>query len=132
MQTGRGLGPIPIASKGTESMNIASHVTATEFPGGEDARWFTSLGYPCPEAVGLLSAIRDALDLPLPALNSEDESAHHRLMEQRVNIVRCTLHGLLAYSGHLTGASAEDIRVCIAQYPVTYATYAPDGRLTPA
>lgn len=113
-------------------MTTVSPVTPSEDSRSGAARWFTSLGHPCPEAVELLAAIRDTLDLPLPGLSPEDESAHRRLVEQRVNIVRCTLQGLLAHPGRLTQDSAEQIRACMAQHPVTYATYIPDGRLCPA
>lgn len=85
-----------------------------------------------PEALDLLSAIRDALDIPLPGLRPEDESAYHRLTERRANIVRCTLQGLLAHPGPLTRGTAEHIRASVALSPVTYVTYVPDGRLTPA
>jgi hypothetical protein len=113
-------------------MTTVSQPTITAATDREASRWLTSLGAPCSEVVDLLSAIRDALDVPLPGLRPEDESAYYRLMEQRVNAVRCTLQGLLAYPGRLTPDSAEYIRASAALSPVTYATYVPEGRLCPA
>jgi hypothetical protein len=82
--------------------------------------------------VDLLRTIHDALDVPLPGLRPEDESAYHRVMEQRMNAVRCALQGLLAYPGRIDRSSAERIRARVAQSPVAYTAYAPEGRLIPA
>lgn len=69
----------------------------------------------------LLTAIFEALDVPLPGLDDADERAYHSLMERRISNVRSSLGPILHdLSGGLVSTDARGIRKGTAGNPVTY------------
>ncbi|MEV8565659.1 hypothetical protein AB0436_08785 [Streptomyces sp. NPDC051322] len=72
----------------------------------------------------LLAAVVAALDLPLPALDADDERAHHRLLELRALDVRVVLDVLTRsqYPGAVAESAAE-IRRRTTTEPVNYAPF---------
>ncbi|OII63248.1 hypothetical protein BJP40_24920 [Streptomyces sp. CC53] len=75
------------------------------------------------DVTGLLTAIVEALDMPVPSIQEADEREHYRLLERRSADVRIALAVLLRHPG--SGAlddTARDIRDRTAYDPVTYTT----------
>ncbi|MFF9341621.1 hypothetical protein ACF1CG_18000 [Streptomyces sp. NPDC014773] len=72
----------------------------------------------------LLTAVVEALDLPIPSIESADERKHYRLLEDRTMHTRVALQSLLRHRDHPDLADdAAYIRRCTAEYPVTYAPF---------
>lgn len=84
-----------------------------------------------PEVLDLLTAIRDALDVPLPTGGEEAERAFTDLLERRRTAVHGSVAALVAAHGpdlHAVTWDAEFIRRRTADLPVTYTVY-PGGAL---
>ncbi|MFE0651811.1 hypothetical protein ACFVZH_27535 [Streptomyces sp. NPDC059534] len=76
------------------------------------------------DATGLLAAIVEALDIPIPAIDRADEREHYRLLERRATDVLIGLSALLRHPG--AGAledTARHIRRFTAHTPVTYTPF---------
>ena len=88
----------------------------------------TSAGL-APAVVDLLTAVEEALDLPLPSLDDRDERAYHRLLERRTTVVRIALASLLESADHGICGDAAWIRAAVEETPLTYAVFepVPDG-----
>lgn len=75
----------------------------------------------------LLTAIRDALDVPLPAAGGDDRE-FEMLQRQRSVMVRGAINGILN-GGHSPETMAKVIRDLTLESPVTYQPYeAADAR----
>ncbi|MEU8462667.1 hypothetical protein [Streptomyces sp. NPDC029003] len=70
----------------------------------------------------LLTAIVDALDVPLPSLAETDEHAYHQLLEHRAGYVRSVLRANLSHSRD-PWLAATQIRELSAEYPITYTPF---------
>ncbi|MGW6743759.1 hypothetical protein ACWGDX_24075 [Streptomyces sp. NPDC055025] len=70
--------------------------------------------------IPLLTAVADALTIPLPGIDPRDERAYHRLMERRSHSVRSQLLAILAYPDLGFGDDAARIRSETEASPVTY------------
>ncbi|MFE6816194.1 hypothetical protein [Streptomyces sp. NPDC057677] len=76
------------------------------------------------DVTDLLSAIVEALDLPLPSIEDIDERRHYRLLERRATDVRIALRSMLRHPDHPDlHHDAAYIRTCTAEQPVTYTAY---------
>ncbi|MEV7372424.1 hypothetical protein AB0O51_16260 [Streptomyces sp. NPDC090301] len=76
------------------------------------------------DVAGLLTAIVEALDVPMPSIREVDEQEHYRVLERRSSDVRIALAVLLRHPG--SGAlddAAQDIRHRTAGEPVTYTPF---------
>ncbi|MFJ5036136.1 hypothetical protein ACIQB5_51230, partial [Streptomyces sp. NPDC088560] len=82
-----------------------------------------------PAVLDLLTAVVEALDLPLPSIDDRDERVHYRLLERRTTAVRIALASLLDSADHGILNDAAWIRAAVEETPVTYAVFepAPDG-----
>ncbi|MEU3073914.1 hypothetical protein [Streptomyces laurentii] len=77
----------------------------------------------------LLSAIVEALDLPIPSIDPADEHARYRLLERRAQFVAIALRGVLQYPDYPDLESdAAWLRRHTARFPLTYTAYVPSGR----
>lgn len=87
---------------------------------------------PAPEVLDLLSAISEAMAVPLPAPGAGNEHAYQSLMERRMTFVRCALEAMLAPGAIrsqgrvLSREDASWLRRHIAISPVTYRAYEPE------
>ncbi|MFI7406583.1 hypothetical protein ACIBW9_39995 [Streptomyces sp. NPDC049541] len=82
-----------------------------------------------PAVVDLLTAVVEALDLPLPSIDDRDERAYHRLLERRTTVVRIALSSLLESADQSICGDAAWIRAAVRETPLAYAVFepAPDG-----
>ncbi|MET9728484.1 hypothetical protein [Streptomyces zaomyceticus] len=79
------------------------------------------------DVTDLLSAIVEALDIPMPSIEDADERKHYRLLERRATDVRIAWRSLLRHPSHPDlHYDAAYIRTCTAEQPVTYTAYEPD------
>ncbi len=77
-----------------------------------------------PSAVtDLLTAVVEALTVPLPSTDQADERAYYRLLEQRTTDVRIILGSIVDYPDVPIDNDAADVRARIAATPVEYALY---------
>ncbi|MFG2872924.1 hypothetical protein [Streptomyces sp. NPDC048338] len=77
------------------------------------------------DVTGLLTAIVEALDMPMPSIHEDDEREHYRLLERRSSDVRIALSVLLRFPG--SGAlddTIQDLRDRTKRNPVTYTPFA--------
>ncbi|ROQ32408.1 hypothetical protein EDD98_1392 [Streptomyces sp. PanSC19] len=75
----------------------------------------------------LLTAVVDALDIPLPAVEDADERKHYRLLDRRTMDVRIALQAVLRHRSHPDlREDAAYIRRWTAEYPVTYMPFRSD------
>ncbi|MFF9503815.1 hypothetical protein [Streptomyces sp. NPDC014656] len=76
------------------------------------------------DVVDLLTAVVEALDLPIPSIETADERKHYRLLEDRTMHARIALQCLLRHRDHpdLPDDTAY-IRRCTAEHPITYTPY---------
>jgi hypothetical protein len=87
---------------------------------------------PAFEVLDLLSVVREALDVPLPAPGADNERAYQALMERRTTFARCALGSVLEPSSMHRGKrvlSRQDaawLRRHVANTPVTYCAYEPE------
>ncbi|WP_031009323.1 hypothetical protein [Streptomyces sp. NRRL F-5727] len=79
------------------------------------------------EVTTLLTAVVEALDIPLPSNDEDDEAAHYDVLDERAAGVRIALSVLLegAYYGALKDTTRY-IRERTAQHPVTYTPFRSD------
>lgn len=80
------------------------------------------------DALDLLAAIRDALDVPLPGLTDADQRAYQAVMRRRLSEVHIVLDVALEpqWVGTLDPArEAATIRQRAADSPVTYTVWNP-------
>jgi hypothetical protein len=76
------------------------------------------------DVLALLTAIRDALDVPLPGLTDRDEHAFQRLMEDRRSAIHSTLNAILDKDvRRINEHDARYIRSRTEATPVTYAVW---------
>ncbi|MEE4546757.1 hypothetical protein V2S66_32935 [Streptomyces sp. V4-01] len=76
------------------------------------------------DVLDLLTAIHDALDVPLPGLAASDERAFQRLMEDRRSAIYSTLHSILGDGvQRINDHDARYIRRRTEATPVTYAVW---------
>ena len=76
------------------------------------------------DVADLLAAVAEALDIPIPSIETADECKHYRLLEDRTMHTRVALQSLLRHRDHPDLADdAAYIRRCTAEYPVTYAPF---------
>ncbi|MFC7968351.1 hypothetical protein [Streptomyces cinereoruber] len=76
------------------------------------------------DVVELLSAIAQALELPVPSVARADEREHARLLDSRATDVLVTLSALLRYPDYPTlQVDAAYLRKRTADTPVTYTPY---------
>lgn len=81
-----------------------------------------------PEPVrDLLTAVAEALTVPLPSIDTADERAYHRLLERRTTDVRIYLTTMLDFADVDITRDAAGIRARTAATPVQYALYQPEG-----
>jgi hypothetical protein len=74
----------------------------------------------------LLTAIRDALDVPLPGIEDSDERAYHRLLDLRRTAVHVALTTWLDSDDRpIRPDDTAYIRRRTAETPVTYTVYVP-------
>ncbi|MFF0484120.1 hypothetical protein [Streptomyces sp. NPDC004435] len=79
------------------------------------------------DVADLLTAVVEALDLPIPSIETADERKHYRLLENRTMHARIALQSLLRHRAHPDLADdAAYIRRCTAEHPVTYTPYKSD------
>lgn len=109
----RALGAEPVKEPGYASApNLSSdqpgHVTPSSLP---------------EPVTDLFAAIADALNLPLPSTNLDDERVYHRLIERRALHVRILLESLSSHPDVSIHQDAADVRSQIEQTPVTYTTF---------
>ncbi|AJF66305.1 hypothetical protein SVTN_19840 [Streptomyces vietnamensis] len=79
------------------------------------------------DVVDLLSAIVEALDIPLPSVEDTDERKHYQLLDRRTMDVRIALQSLLRHRSHPDlHDDAAYIRRWTAEYPVTYMPFRSD------
>ncbi|MFE0699871.1 hypothetical protein [Streptomyces sp. NPDC058872] len=72
----------------------------------------------------LLTAVLEALDMPLPSNEDGDDRKYYRLLERRTSGVRVALRSLLAYPDYLDlPGDAAYIRKYTAEHPVTYTPF---------
>lgn len=82
------------------------------------------------DVLDLLTAIRDAVDVPLPGLDEVDERAWHSLMVQRLGDLHTVLDVALSAQWADTldpAAEAAHIRSRTASAPVAYALFEQSG-----
>ncbi|MEU6165386.1 hypothetical protein [Streptomyces tanashiensis] len=76
------------------------------------------------DVTNLLSAVVEALDIPLPSIEDTDERKYYRLLERRAMDVRISLWSLLRHPDHPDlHHDAAYIRTCTAEQPVTYTPF---------
>ncbi|MFH9739185.1 hypothetical protein ACH4MA_15970 [Streptomyces roseolus] len=79
------------------------------------------------EVTTLLTAVVEALDLPLPSNDEDDEAAHRDLLDERAAGVRIALSVLLERPRlWFLEDTASYIRERTAQHPITYTPYRSD------
>lgn len=71
------------------------------------------------DVTALLTAIRDAVSVPLARLDAADEAARDRLLHERAQSVRIALDGILDRGSGLAGAT-ERLAERTADCPITY------------
>ncbi|MEH0584481.1 hypothetical protein QA942_10360 [Streptomyces sp. B21-106] len=71
----------------------------------------------------LLTAVIEALTVPLPALDDRAERAYHRLLERRTSDVRIILASILDYPDVPIDNDPAAVRTRTADTPVAYALY---------
>ncbi|MET7779588.1 hypothetical protein ABZU94_29830 [Streptomyces mirabilis] len=71
----------------------------------------------------LFAAIAEALDVPLPSTELDDERAANRLLGLRAAYVRHLLESLASHPNVSIHRDAADVRGHIEQTPVTYTTW---------
>ncbi|MFF9339302.1 hypothetical protein ACF1CG_05955 [Streptomyces sp. NPDC014773] len=72
----------------------------------------------------LLTAVMEALDIPLPSNDEDDEDAYHGILDERVAGVRIAVSVLLEGPGlWFLEDTARYIRERTAQHPVTYTPF---------
>lgn len=84
-----------------------------------------TLGALPPAVTDLVTAIVEALDLPIPALDDADERAYMRVMERRVSDVRIILASMVDFPDVDISTDPAALRARIADTPVTYGLYEP-------
>ncbi|HEY5834650.1 hypothetical protein [Streptomyces sp.] len=77
-----------------------------------------------PEVRDLLTAIRDALDVPISHWHTEDEQARARILDARAAAARITVEGILE-SGHHIAHSTAYLAGRTAETPITYTVWQP-------
>jgi hypothetical protein len=76
------------------------------------------------DVLDLLTAIHDALDVPLPGLTDRDERAYQRLLEDRRSAIYTTLHAILDEDvQRINEHDARYIQSRTETTPVTYAVW---------
>ncbi|MFJ6447105.1 hypothetical protein ACIQNV_10990 [Streptomyces hydrogenans] len=76
------------------------------------------------DVADLLAAVAEALDIPIPSIETADERNHYRLLDRRTMDVRIALQCLLRHRDHPDLADdAAYIRSWTAEYPVTYTPF---------
>ncbi|MFB7937353.1 hypothetical protein [Streptomyces sp. NPDC056049] len=79
------------------------------------------------DVADLLTAVVEALDLPIPSIETVDERKHYRLLEYRTMHARIALQCLLRHRDHPDLADdAAYIRRCTAEHQVNYTPYDSD------
>ncbi|MFI8511252.1 hypothetical protein ACIGHB_08960 [Streptomyces sp. NPDC085460] len=79
------------------------------------------------DVADLLTAVVEALDIPIPSIESADERKHYRLLEDRTMYALVALRCLLRHRDHPDLADdAAYIRRCTAETPVTYTPFRSD------
>ncbi|MGW5776047.1 hypothetical protein [Streptomyces sp. NPDC003863] len=79
------------------------------------------------DVADLLTAIVEALDIPLPSIEDADERKHYQLLERRAMDVRIALQSLLRHRSHPDlRDDAAYLRRWTAEYPVTYTPFRSD------
>ncbi|MFD5113724.1 hypothetical protein ACFWNG_15625 [Streptomyces sp. NPDC058391] len=86
----------------------------------------TTAGVLPEDVTGLLAAVVEALDVPVPSIDPADERAYHRLLEHRTADVRIALASILKFPEAGISRDAEYIRARTAAVPVTYTPFEPD------
>ncbi|MEU0035100.1 hypothetical protein [Streptomyces sp. NPDC006333] len=71
----------------------------------------------------LFAAIAEALDVPLPSTERDDERAASKLLDRRVTYVRHFLESLASHPHVSIHRDAADLRAHVADTPVTYTTW---------
>lgn len=83
------------------------------------------------EVRDLLTAIRDALDVPAAeASNDQAQEQYTRLVQLRVANLRGVLDGTLEYRDPNLGVIVDVVRRGITDHPVTYQVHTPDTGTT--
>ncbi|MEV5688624.1 hypothetical protein AB0L68_36510 [Streptomyces sp. NPDC052164] len=72
---------------------------------------------------GLLAAIAEALNVPLPGHADVDEQAYNRLLAKRADLAQIATSSVLRFDDTL--AAAAWLRAECADTPVTYTVYRP-------
>ncbi|MFD3530093.1 hypothetical protein [Streptomyces sp. NPDC058664] len=76
------------------------------------------------DVTGLLTAIVEALDVPMPSVRRADEQEHYRLLERRSADVVIALSVLLRHPGNdILDATVRELRRWTARRPVTYTPF---------
>lgn len=75
------------------------------------------------DLIDLLAAIRDLLDLPIPAITASDEQAHEQLLAQRTGHLIVKLNITLARGPVDLAQLAHDLRAYAAKTPPVYARW---------
>ncbi|MFE7596927.1 hypothetical protein [Streptomyces sp. NPDC057494] len=76
------------------------------------------------DTTGLLTAIVEALDIPMASIDETDERKHYRLLERRAADVVIVLSVLLRYPGaEVVEDSVREIRHRTASNPVNYTPF---------
>ncbi|MDX3312085.1 hypothetical protein P1S61_24040 [Streptomyces sp. ME08-AFT2] len=76
----------------------------------------------------LLTAVVEALTVPLPSIDEGDERAYHRLLERRTSDVRIILASILDYPDVPIDNDPAAVRARTADTPVAYALYEDGGQ----
>ncbi|MFI8914460.1 hypothetical protein ACIGW4_22970 [Streptomyces sp. NPDC053513] len=80
-------------------------------------------GFPS-DLTGLLTAIVEALDVPMPSVDEADEREHYWLLERRASDVRIGLSVLLEYLDvDVLEDTVREIRHRTASNPITYTPF---------
>lgn len=82
-------------------------------------------GHLPPDVTALLTAVRDALDIPISHWDDKDERAHHRILSDRASVARIALDGILR-QGHDSPATTAWLIQRVAMSPITYRLYEPE------
>jgi hypothetical protein len=77
------------------------------------------------DVAGLLAAIRDSLDVPLPGLDPADERAYQALLLIRADRARIIAESVL--DGSDLPSATDNLRRWTAETPITYVPFEPDG-----
>jgi hypothetical protein len=71
----------------------------------------------------LIGVLAEALDLPLPSTDQDDENAYHRLLARRVTYVRILLESLASHPSVSINGDPQAVRTHIEQTPIIYTTF---------